>query len=66
MNPLIYQAMVLRQALKLYAHGGIRVGRAWTPTRMLKTASNITGRTYRRGCYLEAAGDLTEWIRGQQ
>jgi len=65
MNPLIYQAMVLRQALKLYA-SGIRVGREWTPTRMLKVASDITGRTYRRGCYLEAAGDLTEWIRGQQ
>lgn len=65
MNPLLYQAMVLRQALRLYAKG-IRVGREWTPGRMFKVAGQITGRTYKRGAYLAAADDLTRWIQENQ
>lgn len=54
----VYQAIVLRQALRMYATTGMKPNRAWTPTAMLRLASSLTGRTYRRGQYLVAATDI--------
>lgn len=61
----IYRATVVASALRLYAKARIRVNRAYTPTAMLAVASEVTGRTFKRGQYLEAANALDEW-RAQQ
>ncbi len=57
-----YQAIVLKRALHLYAKHRMRVNRAWTPTRMLALAGEITGQTFKRGEYLRAADILQEWL----
>lgn len=57
-----YQAIALRQGLKLYAACGIKPNRTWTPTNMLRAAGQITGKSYKRGEYLRAAEDLATWI----
>lgn len=58
--------MVLRSALKLYTTKRVKVNTAYTPKRMLKTASFITGQRYKRGQYAEAIADLTTWLEAQQ
>jgi hypothetical protein len=57
-----YRAIALKHGLKLYAKTGMRPNRAWTPTAMLRAASEITGLNYRRGQYETAAADLDGWI----
>jgi len=54
----IYRAVVIKQALQLYAKTGMKVNRAYTPTAMLKAAEGITGITYKRGQYEKAASDI--------
>lgn len=46
----------LALSLKLYVETGITL--AATPTRMLKIATSYTGKTYKRGHYIEAVHDL--------
>lgn len=58
LDPRTYQAIALKHGLRLYAATKMKPNRAWTPTAMLRTASNITGNTYKRGEYLRAADDL--------
>ena len=58
-----YRAIVLKTGLKLYAKTGMKPNRAWTPTAMLKAASSITGKSYKRGHYHEAANDLDAWLK---
>jgi len=53
-----YVAITLKHGLKLYAKTGMKPNRAWTPTRMLAKATELTGKKYKRGAYLEAAADL--------
>ncbi len=55
-----FRAIVLRSALKLYRDTGIRANRAYTPTAMLATTGQLTGRTFKRGQYSEAIEALTE------
>ncbi len=57
-----YQAIVLKSALKLYAKTGMKPNRAYTPTRMLALAGEITGQKFKRGQYLEAVNALQVWI----
>jgi len=57
-----YRAIALKHGLKLYANTGMKPNRAWTPTAMLRTAGQITGKTYKRGQYRQAIADLTAWI----
>lgn len=60
-----YRALVIASALSLYAKTGMRVNRAYTPAAMLKAASGITGKAYKRGQYQQAATDLREFVKGQ-
>ena len=39
----------------------MQVNRAYTPTAMLKAASGITGKTYKRGQHQQAADDIKVW-----
>ena len=56
-----YQAIVIASGLRLYAKTGMKPNRQWTPTNMLKAASRITGKPYKRGDHLKAADDLSLW-----
>lgn len=57
----MFRAFAIAQALRLYAKTGMQANRAYTPTAMLKAASSITGKKYKRGQYVQAADDLTIW-----
>jgi hypothetical protein len=61
----VYQAAAIKSGLKLYANTGMKPNRAWTPSAMLKTASTITGKAYKRGQYAAAIADLDSWIAAQ-
>ena len=50
-----FQARTIARALRLYAKTGLKPNRAYTPSAMLATASNITGLTFKRGEYERAA-----------
>jgi len=52
------QASILASALEMYHKHKIKVNRAYTPSNMLQTATNITGEKFKRGQYLEAAKAL--------
>lgn len=65
MNPVIYQAVVLKAGLRLYAKSGIKPNRDWTPKAMLQTATTFTGQKYKLGEYYRAANDLQDWINDQ-
>jgi hypothetical protein len=56
----VFQCKVIASALRLYASTGMKANRAYTPTNMLRTASALTGKTFKRGQYEEAAVALTE------
>jgi hypothetical protein len=58
----VFAAITVRAALKMYAGTKMVPNRRWTPTKMLAAAGRITGKTYKRGQYLQAAADLQEWI----
>jgi hypothetical protein len=55
-----YVALVLASAIDLYVKTGMKANRAYTPTNMLKTASRLTGRQYKRNQLRQAAADLRE------
>jgi hypothetical protein len=61
--PRTYQAVVVAKALKLYAKTGMKANRAYTPTNMLRTAGNITGKKYKRGQYMVAHDDLMAMLQ---
>ena len=56
-----FRAYVIASALDLYAKTGIKANRAYTPTAMLRVAKEITGKTFKRGQYAEAAAAIREW-----
>ena len=56
-----FQAIAIAHALKFYAKTGMKVNRMYTPTAMLKVATSITGKSYKRGAYAEAGDDLQKW-----
>jgi hypothetical protein len=57
----LYQATAIASGLRLYAKTGMKPNRAWTPSAMLKAASGFTGKSYKRGQYVQAADDLKTW-----
>lgn len=61
-DPRTYQALAIKHGLLAYARSGLRVNRAYTPRAMLNTAAKITGKTFKRGQYTEAADALQAWI----
>lgn len=58
----VYRLIVLKHALVLYAKTGIRPTRSLTPTAMLFLASEVTGKTYKRGQHSMAAEDVSAVI----
>jgi hypothetical protein len=57
----LFRATAIASGLRLYAKSGIKPNRAWSPTAMLKAASGITGKAYKRGEYAKAAEDVKAW-----
>jgi hypothetical protein len=57
-----YRAITLKHAIAFYAKSGMKVNRAYTPTRMLAAAGEITGQTFKRGQYAQAVAALEAWI----
>jgi hypothetical protein len=58
----IFQAAMLASSLRLYAKTGMKPTRGVGPTQMLKLASAITGYTYKRGEFEQAASDLSNYV----
>lgn len=54
----IYQALVISNALKLYAQTGLRANRSYTPRNMMKAAHAITGLTFKARDYMGASEAL--------
>lgn len=66
LDPAIYRAIVIRRALKLLAVG-IKPNTAYTLTRCLRAAEEITGKRYprNRGAALVAADDIKAVLDGK-
>ena len=54
----VFRCKVVAAALRLYAKTGMKANRAYTPTAMLRVATEETGKHFKRGQYLEAAEAL--------
>jgi len=61
----VFRAKTVASALKLYARTRMKVNRAYTPTNMLAVATEITGKKFKRGQYMEAAEALDAWAKQQ-
>lgn len=61
----VIQATTIATALRMYARTKMRVNRAYTPANMMAMATKITGKTFKRGQYVEAADALKEWADRQ-
>jgi hypothetical protein len=57
----IFRATVIEHALRLYAKTGIRANRAYTPSAMMRAATDITGRKFKARDYLGAADAIRAW-----
>lgn len=53
-----YVLIVLKNAIKMYVKFGIKANRKYTPTNMLRKASEFTGVKYKRGQLQLAHDDL--------
>lgn len=62
----LFQATILKTALRTYANTGMKLNRMYTPSNMLKAASRITGKTYPRRAYGTAADDLEIWCNNMR
>jgi hypothetical protein len=58
----MYQALVVKSALGLYARTGLKANRAYTPKAMMATAKRITGVSRGARDYYGAIEDLERWI----
>lgn len=61
-DPQAYRRVVIANALRFYARTGMRVNRAYTPTAMLRAATELTGKKFKRGQYLAAAEAIMETV----
>lgn len=57
-----FVAITLKTGLKLYRDTGIKPNRDWTPTNMMRKASQITGKTFKARDYSSAIKALQEWL----
>lgn len=57
----LFRATTIASGLRMYAKHKILPNRAYTPTAMLKAATGITGKAYKRGQYQQAADDIKLW-----
>jgi len=58
----LFAAVALKSALVGYAKFKMQPNRHYSPTYMLKAASGLTGRQYKRGQHAQAAQDVAAWI----
>jgi hypothetical protein len=58
-----YRALVIANALELYARTRIKANTAYTPRNMLAFVRRTTGKTFHHGQYLEAAQALRDWVK---
>lgn len=58
----IYQAVVMKQALRLYKDTGIKANRMYTPRNMMAMATKITGKQFKPRDYDGAIVALSKWI----
>jgi hypothetical protein len=58
---MLFRTAALASALGLYAKCGMIPTRGVTITRMLQSASAVTGKKYKRGEALKAQADLKTW-----
>lgn len=58
----LFRAITLVSALRLYARTRMLMTRGATPTRLLAWAKEYTGKTYKRGDYVQAADDVQKWV----
>lgn len=56
----VFRCTALASGLRMYDRHKMIPNRAYTPKRMLSTASAITGKGYKRGEYERAAADLMQ------
>lgn len=61
-NVPLYVAIAVKHGLKLYMATGMKPNRAWTPTAMLRKASEITGQEFKRGQYAQAVAALDAYL----
>lgn len=59
----VFRALSIASGLRFYAKTGMKINRAYTPSNMLRAATEITGKKYKRGEYERAAADLTAWAQ---
>jgi len=59
----LFAATAVRAAIDLYLKTGLKANRAYTPTNMLRFASNLTGKSYKRGRagLAQASSDIKLW-----
>lgn len=62
----LYRATAIQVALRTYARSKMKMNRHWTPSRMLNAANEITGKTFKRGQYLEAADAVQSWCEAMK
>lgn len=60
----IFSAMAIRKAIQLYASTGIIMTRGMTINKLLRSATNFTGKRYTASKKDKAIADLTAWIDG--
>jgi hypothetical protein len=58
-----FRAIAIKNALKFYADTGMKVNRAYTPSAMLAAATDITGKKFKRGQYMEAVAAIDAWLK---
>ncbi len=57
----VFRSLSLASGLKLYASAKILPNRMWTPSAMMKAASQITGKQFKPRDYEGAAKALQKW-----
>jgi hypothetical protein len=62
----LYQAAVIKSALKLYARTGMKANRAYTPSNMMRMATIITGQKFKARDYHGAVAGLENWIESKR
>jgi hypothetical protein len=58
----VYRAAVIKSGLKLYLKTGMKPNRAYTPSAMMRVASEITGKKFKARDYAGAVAALEDWI----
>ena len=61
----VFRAKALASGLRLYARTRLKPNRMWSPSAMVQTAAQITGKKLKAKGYAGAADALDEWADEQ-